>query len=68
MNIKPRTEYKKNGMKRAWVCSACGAPYCDPMFLSNKTPAGKKINKRLQQGLCIGCGKKECKCKNKGRK
>lgn len=66
--MKKRSKVKQNGLKRAWVCEHCGAPYCDPMLLSNKTPAGRKINKRKSLGLCIGCGQKECKCKNKGRK
>lgn len=68
MKTKPRSKYKMNGNVRAWVCSCCGAPYCDPIYLSNKTYAGRKINNRLNLGVCIGCGRKPCKCKNKGRR
>lgn len=25
-----------------------------------------KLLKRLKEGLCLGCGKKECQCKSKG--
>jgi hypothetical protein len=68
MKDKPRTLLKLNGHKRAWVCECCGAPYCDSMLLSNITFAGRKINYRKSNGLCIGCGNKECSCKNKNRK
>lgn len=30
------------------------------------TPANDKLTKRLLEGLCLGCGKKICKCKSKG--
>lgn len=30
------------------------------------TPANTKLTKRLLEGLCLGCGKKVCKCKSKG--
>ena len=29
-----------------------------------RTPAGRKIRARLEKGLCIGCGKSPCACKN----
>ena len=29
-----------------------------------KSPAGRKIRARLEKGLCIGCGKSPCVCKN----
>lgn len=29
------------------------------------SPAVKKLSKRLKEKLCLGCGKKPCKCKNK---
>jgi hypothetical protein len=31
-----------------------------------KSYSKTKIQKRIRQGLCPGCGKKECKCKHKG--
>jgi len=30
----------------------------------SKSPAGRKIRARLEKGLCIGCGKSPCVCKN----
>jgi hypothetical protein len=37
---------------------------------SPDSPAHRKIQKRLREGLCMGCGKKEvdgkCGCKHKG--
>jgi hypothetical protein len=35
-----------------------GQPYRD-------TPATDKLNHRYTNNLCLGCGQKECKCKNK---
>ena len=29
-----------------------------------RSPAGRKIRARLEKGLCIGCGKSPCVCKN----
>lgn len=29
-----------------------------------RNPAGTKIRARLEKGLCIGCGKSPCACKN----
>ena len=29
-----------------------------------KSPTGRKIRARLTKGLCIGCGKSPCVCKN----
>jgi hypothetical protein len=29
-----------------------------------RSPAGRKISARLKKGLCIGCGKSPCVCKN----
>jgi len=29
-----------------------------------RSPAGKKIRARLEKGLCVGCGKSPCACKN----
>jgi hypothetical protein len=29
-----------------------------------RSPAGKKIKARLEKGLCIGCGKSPCVCRN----
>lgn len=56
---KPRTS-----PKHVWVCKHCGAAACDPMNLMD-TPAGRKIMKRLELGLCIGCGHKPCTCKSR---
>lgn len=50
------------------LCS-CGHFGCDHMA-SPDSPAHRKIQKRLSEGLCMGCGKKEvkgkCGCKHKG--
>lgn len=32
-----------------------------------RSPAGRKIRSRLGKGLCIGCGKSPCTCKNTQR-
>lgn len=67
MKNKPRHRLKKDGSVKAWVCKHCGAPYCNPMYLNPKTYAGRKILRRLSNKECIGCGKKECSCKNTNR-
>lgn len=48
------------------LCS-CGHFNCDHI-IGNTSPAHKKIQKRLSDGLCMGCGKKpeKCTCKHKG--
>ena len=45
------------------LCS-CGHFGCDHMA-SRDTPAHRKIQKRLREGKCMGCGNKpeECSCK-----
>jgi len=34
-------------------------------IINGETPAIKKLDKRLRDGLCLGCGKKPCECKSK---
>jgi hypothetical protein len=59
---------RKRRVKSKDLCS-CGHFNCDPMMASG-SPAHQKIQKRLREGLCMGCGKKEiegqCGCKRKG--
>ena len=59
-----RKRNRKRRVKSIDYCS-CGHFNCDPMMSSN-SPAQRKIRKRLKEGLCMGCGKKECQCKHKG--
>ena len=48
------------------LCS-CGHFRCDHM-MSQNSPAHRKIQKRLREGKCMGCGKlpDHCSCKHKG--
>lgn len=59
---------RKRRIKSIDLCS-CGHFGCDHMMSPN-SPAHRKIQKRLREGLCMGCGKKEvdgkCGCKHKG--
>lgn len=40
--------------------------YHDRWWGISNSGARDKIYKRKLEGLCPGCGKKECKCKHKG--
>ena len=62
---KPRG-IKKDGSRSLNLCSGCGYFLCDPIF-NNDGPANTKIQKRLRNGLCMGCGKTKdkCSCKSK---
>lgn len=64
---KRRWSNKLGGTKRAWICKNCGCAYCDPLFGFPDTIANRKIDYRIRNKLCIGCGKKECQCKNTNR-
>jgi len=44
----------------------CLAVGCDPMSINYKGFAHRKLEKRLKQGLCLGCGKSICTCKSNG--
>lgn len=57
---------RKRRTKSIDLCS-CGHFNCDHMA-SPDSPANRKIQKRLSEGLCMGCGKKpeDCSCKHKG--
>ena len=37
-------------------------------FVEIETPSIRKSKKRSEMGLCIGCGKNPCVCKNPGKK
>lgn len=65
MKNKARHKFKQNGTRYLPICNCCGYINCDPMYANYHTPAGRKLEYRKRNGLCIGCGKKECKCKNK---
>lgn len=74
---KPRTrrivpsKYTKSGFttqKNYDLCPHCGNPHCDPIYsIGNMSPSMRKIQKRLREGKCMGCGKepKKCSCKSK---
>ena len=59
---------RKRRVKSIDLCS-CGHFNCDHL-IGNRSPAHLKIQKRLTDGLCMGCGQKEvngkCGCKHKG--
>lgn len=55
--------YKQNGQKSIDFCDYCFKPGCDP---TGGSPAyRKKIEKRLEQGLCPSCGNMPCRCKSR---
>lgn len=55
--------YKANGDRSIDFCGYCFKPGCDCMAGS---PAyRRKIEKRLEQGLCPSCGQMPCKCKSR---
>lgn len=64
--MKKRWKTKLNGHNRNY-CQHCLCHHCDPMFFINSI-ANRKRLKRRELKLCESCGKKECQCKNRGRK
>jgi len=53
------------------ICSGCGCINCDPAHSIGNDPkkhgpAMSKIQKRLREGKCMGCGKEknDCSCKS----
>lgn len=64
---KPRTVNYLQRTRNYDLCTGCGYPHCDPMFGINPSGAMKKIQKRLHNGQCMGCGKplNKCSCKSK---
>jgi hypothetical protein len=54
---------KLNGKRSIDFCDYCFRPGCDSMGGSPKYR--KKIDKRLEQGLCPSCGQMPCKCKSR---
>lgn len=63
MNTKRKDRtWKKNGERSIDFCDYCFKPGCDPM---GGSPAyRRKIEKRLDQGLCPSCGRMPCQCKS----
>lgn len=56
--------WKQNGKLSIDFCDYCFKPGCDP---SGGSPAyRRKIEKRLDNGLCPACGQMPCKCKSTG--
>jgi hypothetical protein len=55
--------YKLNGERSRDFCDYCFKPGCDSMGGSPKYR--RKIEKRLEQGLCPSCGQMPCKCKSR---
>lgn len=65
---KPRHLIKKDGTRYMQVCSCCGYINCDPMYSrwgNARSRAEIKRDYRKENRLCLGCGSKICKCKNK---
>jgi hypothetical protein len=60
-NTRKRRKRRVNSID---LCS-CGHFRCDHM-MSQDSPAHRKIQKRLDECLCMGCGKKKCQCKRTG--
>ena len=59
---KPRG-WKQNGRQSIDFCDYCFKPGCDP---TGGSPAyRRKIEKRLDQGLCPSCGHMPCTCKSR---
>ncbi len=57
---------KLNGLSNKDYCQGCLSYHCDPMSYVDSIANRKRMHRR-RLGLCEGCGKKECKCKNRGR-
>ena len=53
---------RKPRLKSHDMCVYCGNTECDPIWPD--TPAKRKIQKRVQNGLCPGCGHVSCTCKS----
>lgn len=63
---KPRHPIKQNGSITKNWCIHCGCYNCDPMLSPlHPTRAMQKRSYRYENKLCIGCGNKNCTCKNK---
>lgn len=55
--------YKQNGHRSIDFCDYCFKPGCD---LTGGSPAyRRKIEKRLEKGLCPSCGNMPCTCKSR---
>jgi len=65
--MKKRWTNGKDGKPILKVCSGCGYINCDSMYGFPQTISLRKMEYRKRNELCIGCGQKQCKCKNKGR-
>jgi hypothetical protein len=58
----------KDGYWNYDLCEGCGCADCDPSHkMGNHGYAMTKIQKRLREGKCMGCGKEKinCSCKSK---
>lgn len=65
---KPRSRFNKHGGQNFNLCDGCGYAHCDPIHgMGNHGFAMTKIQKRLHEGKCMGCGKEKnkCSCKSK---
>ena len=54
--------FKRNGEKSIDFCEFCFKPCCDP--LGGSPEYRKKIEMRIDNGLCPSCGKMPCECKS----
>lgn len=63
--VKPRKPrgVKLNGQRSYDMCPHCYMPGCDPFGGSEKYR--RKIQMRLEKGLCPACGHNLCRCKSK---
>ena len=58
---KPRGR-KLNGRKSEDMCPFCYTFRCDSYGISPKLK--QKMDKRIEAGLCVSCGKNPCGCKS----
>jgi hypothetical protein len=50
------------------LCPCCYYLHCDSSHGFLNTPFIKKRNYRLENNLCVSCGKNPCKCKRRTHK
>lgn len=63
--MKPRKAKRKTSSD---MCPCCYWANCDPIHGFTETPYVRKRNYRLQNNLCVACGKNPCGCKRRDRK
>lgn len=68
-NIQMKLKTRKNRSPKNFdLCECCGNPNCDPYWSMGNVGIGmRKIQKRLKDGKCMGCGKEKLKCSCKSK-